>query len=177
MQKGEWGGVFGVWCLVPGITGPNTKLQTPNSKRLVVIWRAAMTRGQMAAVLQLLGLRHYFRRPRRPLQVYLAASFGHCRAVWRQVLAAAGLSGGNWLLQGRCTSPSFNGAAVKYFLLSSSLLFSSCLVLNKNKKYYRVAMSIHIFYIVIADARLEVVEKRSDQSLAFTLFKAMLCQL
>ena len=61
-----------------------------------------MTRGQMAAVLQLLGLRHYFRRPRRPLQVYLAASFGHCRAVWRQVLAAVGLSGGNWLLQGRC---------------------------------------------------------------------------
>ena len=59
-----------------------------------------MTRGQMAAVLQLLGLRHYFRRPRRPLQVYLAASFGHCRAVWRQVLAAVGLSGGNWLLQG-----------------------------------------------------------------------------
>ena len=39
----------------------------------------------MAAVLQLSGLRHHFRRPRRPLQVYLAASFGHCRAVWRQV--------------------------------------------------------------------------------------------
>ena len=93
------------------------------------------------------------------------------------VAAAAGLSGGNCLLQGRCTSPSFNGAAVKYFLLSSSLLFSSCLVLNKNKKYYRVAMSIHIFYIVIADARLEVVEKRSDQSLVFSSFKAMLCQL
>ena len=111
LQKGEWGGVFGVWCLVPGITGPNTKLQTPNSKRLVVIWRAAMTRGQMAAVLQLLGLRHYFRRPRRPLQVYLAASFGHCRAVWRQVLAAVGLSGGNWLLQG-CLAASLAAAGL-----------------------------------------------------------------
>ena len=155
LQKGEWGGVFGVWCLVPGITGPNTKLQTPNSKRLVVVWRAAMTRGQMAAVLQLLGLRHYFRRPRRPLQVYLAASFGHCRAVWRQVLAAVGLSGGNWLLQGclaaigccwavqgRCTRPSFNGAAVKYFLLSSSLLFSSSMVSNENKNNTELQFSI-----------------------------------
>ena len=36
-----------------------------------------------------------------PLQVSLAA-IGCCRAVWRQVLAAADLSGGNWLLQGRC---------------------------------------------------------------------------
>ena len=68
-------------------------------------------------------------------------------------LAAAGLSGGNWLLQGRCTSPSFNGAAVKYFLLSSSLLFSSCLVLNKNKKYYRVAMSIHIIFTLLLPMR------------------------
>ena len=39
-----------------------------------------------------------------PLQVSLAA-IGCCRAVWRQ-LAAAGP------LQGRCTRPSFNGAAV-----------------------------------------------------------------
>ena len=44
-----------------------------------------MSWGRMAVVLQLSGLRHHFRRPRRPLQVYLAASFGHCRAVWRQV--------------------------------------------------------------------------------------------
>ena len=36
-----------------------------------------------------------------PLQVSLAA-IGCCRAVWWPVLAAAGLSGGNWLLQGRC---------------------------------------------------------------------------
>ena len=41
--------------------------------------------------------------------------------------------GGSWLLQGRCTSPSFNGAAVKYFLLSSSLLFSSSMVSNKDR--------------------------------------------
>ena len=85
-------------------------------------------------------------------------------------MAAAGL------LQCRYTCPPFNGAAaLKCFFLSSSFLFSSCVVLNKNKKYYRVAMSIHDFYIVIADARLEVVEKRSDQSLAFSSFKAMLC--
>ena len=36
-----------------------------------------------------------------PLQVSLAAIVC-CRAVWWQVLAAAGLSGGNCLLQGRC---------------------------------------------------------------------------
>ena len=86
------------------------------------------------------------------LQVRLAAS-----------LAAAGP------LQCRYTRPPFNGAAaVKCFFLSSSFLFSSCVVLNKNKKYYRVAMSIHIFfYIGIADAGLEVVEKRFDQSFAF----------
>ena len=61
------------------------------------------------------------------LQVSLAA-IGCCRAVWRQVLAAAGLSGGCY------TRPSFNGAAaLKSFFLSSSFLFSSCLVLNKNK--------------------------------------------
>ena len=76
-----------------------------------------------------------------PLQVSLAA-IGRCRAVWRQVLAAAGLSGGNWLLQGRCTSPSFNGAAVKYFLLSSSLLFSSSMVSNKNKNNTELQFSI-----------------------------------
>ena len=61
---------------------------------------------------------------------------------------AAGPSGGNWLLQGclaaslaaagllqcRYTCPPFNGAAaLKCFFLSSSFLFSSCLVLNKNK--------------------------------------------
>ena len=52
------------------------------------------------------------------------------------------------------------------------------MVLNKNKKYYRVAMSIHIFfYIGIANAGLEVVEKRFDQSFAFSLFKVLLCQL
>ena len=34
------------------------------------------------------------------------AAIGCCRAVWRRVLAAAGP------LQGRCTRPSFNGAAV-----------------------------------------------------------------
>ena len=59
-----------------------------------------MTRGQMAAVLQLSDLRHHFRRPQRPLQGRLAASlaaaglfggkFGHCSSIWRQVLAAAG---------------------------------------------------------------------------------------
>ena len=63
------------------------------------------------------------------------------------VFGVAGLSGGSWLLQGRlaaigccravqgrCTRPSFNGAAaLKCFFLSSSFLFSSCLVLNKNK--------------------------------------------
>ena len=38
------------------------------------------------------------------LQGRLAASFGRCRSLWRQ-LAAAGP------LQGRCTRPSFNGAA------------------------------------------------------------------
>ena len=76
-----------------------------------------------------------------PLQVSLAA-IGCCRAVWRQVLAAAGLSGGNWLLQGRCTSPSFNGAAVKYFLLSLSLLFSSSIVPNKNKNNTELQFSI-----------------------------------
>ena len=76
-----------------------------------------------------------------PLQVSLAA-VGFCRAVWRQVLAAAGLSGGNWLLQGRCTSPSFNGAAVKYFLLSSSLLFSSSMVSNENKNNTELQFSI-----------------------------------
>ena len=61
------------------------------------------------------------------LQVRLAAS-----------LAAAELSGGKI---GRCRaaavplhSPPFNGAAaVKFFLLSSSLLLSSCMVSNKNK--------------------------------------------
>ena len=68
--------------------------------RLMVIWRAAMTRGQMAAVLQLSDLRHHFRRPQRPLQGRLAAGlaaaglfggkFGRCRSIWRQVLAAAG---------------------------------------------------------------------------------------
>ena len=68
--------------------------------------------------------------------------FGRCRSIWRQVLAAAGLSGGNWLLQGRCTSPSFNGAAVKYFLLSSSLLFSSSVVSNKNKNNTELQFSI-----------------------------------
>ena len=75
------------------------------------------------------------------LQVSLAA-IGCCRAVWWPVLAAAGLSGGNWLLQGRCTSPSFNGAAVKYFLLSSSLLFSSSMVSNKNKNNTELQFSI-----------------------------------
>ena len=58
------------------------------------------------------------------LQGRLAASFGRCRSLWRQ-LAAAGPSGGElWPLQvslaaigccravqGRCTRPSFNGAA------------------------------------------------------------------
>ena len=63
--------------------------------RLMVIWRAAMTRGQMAAVLQLSDLRHHFRRPQRPLQGRLAASFGRCRSLWRQ-LAAAGPSGGKF---------------------------------------------------------------------------------
>ena len=60
--------------------------------RLMVIWRAAMSWGRMATVLQLSGLRHHFRRPQRPLQGRLAAS-----------LAAAGLFGGKfWPLQGRC---------------------------------------------------------------------------
>ena len=76
-------------------------------------------------------------------------------------LAVAGLSGGNWLLQGKfsplqvcCTRPSFNGAAaLKCFFLSSSFLFSSCLVLNKNKKYYRVAMSIHIIFTLLLPMR------------------------
>ena len=34
------------------------------------------------------------------LQGRLAASFGRCRSLWRQ-LVAAGPCGGNWLLQGR----------------------------------------------------------------------------
>ena len=64
------------------------------------------------------------------LQVRLAAS-----------LAAAGP------LQCRYTRPAFNGAAaLKCFFLSSSFLLSSCVVLNKNKKYYRVAMSLHIIF-------------------------------
>ena len=48
-------------------------------------------RKMVVAVLQPSDLRHHFRRPQRPLQGRLAASF-----------AAVGLSGGNWLLQGRC---------------------------------------------------------------------------
>ena len=78
--SGEGSLEFGVWSC---------------DSRLMVIWRAAMTWGQMAAVLQLSDLRHHFRRPQRPLQGRLAASlaaaglfggkFGHCRAVWRQV--------------------------------------------------------------------------------------------
>ena len=105
--------------------------------RLMVIWRAAMSWGRMAAVLQLSDLRHHFRRPQRPLQGRLAAS-----------LAAAGP------LQCRYTRPPFNGAAaLKCFFLSSSFLFSSCVVLNKNKKYYRVAMSIRICFTLVLQMR------------------------
>ena len=87
--------------------------------RLVVIWRADGGRRKR--------WRWYCSRQAS------ATLLAGCRAVWRQVLAAAGLSGGNWLLQGRCTGPSFNGAAVKYFLLSSSILFSSSMVSNKDR--------------------------------------------
>ena len=97
--------------------------------QLMVIWRAVMTWGQMAAVLQLSDLRHHFRRPQRPLQGRLAASlaaagpsggkFGRCRSIWRQVLAPAGP------LQGRYTRPSFNGAAA----VEHSLCFPQVMLL------------------------------------------------
>ena len=64
-------------------------------------------------------------------------------------MAAAGLSGGKY---GRCRaaavplhSPPFNdAAAVKFFLLSSSLLFSSCMASNKNKNNTELQFSICI---------------------------------
>ena len=56
-----------------------------------------------------------------------AGCSGRCRSLWRQLSAAGPL----W---GCYTRPSFDGAAaLKSFFLSSSFLFSSCLVLNKNK--------------------------------------------
>ena len=83
-----------------------------------------------------------------PLQVSLAA-IGCCRAVWWPVLAAAGLSGGNWLLQGRCTSPSFNGAA-------SSCLQAYCFLLpwfqTRTGIIQKLQFSICICYIGAADA-------------------------
>ena len=61
------------------------------------------------------------------LQVCLAAT-GRCRAA-----------------AGPLYSPPFNGAAaVKCFLLSSSLLFSSCMVSNKNKNNTELQFSICI---------------------------------
>ena len=76
-----------------------------------------------------------------------AGCSGRCRSLWRQLAAAGPL----W---GCYTRPSFNGAAaLKSFFLSSSFLFSSCLVLNKNKKYYRVAMSIHIIFTLLLPMR------------------------
>ena len=60
-----------------------------------------------------------------------AALFAGCRAVWRQI----------WPLQCRYARPPFNGAAaVGCFLLSSSLLFSSCLVSNKNRNDAAIAI-------------------------------------
>ena len=75
--------------------------------------------------------------------------FGRCRSVWRQVwplqgcLAASLAAAGP--LQCRYTRPPFNGAAaVKCFLLSSSLLFSSCMASNKNKNNTELQFSICI---------------------------------
>ena len=60
-----------------------------------------------------------------------AALFAGCRAVWRQI----------WPLQCRYARPPFNGAAaVGCFLLSSSLLFSSCMVSNKNRNNTEIAI-------------------------------------
>ena len=92
----------------------------------------------MVAVLQLSDLRHHFRRPQRPLQGRLAASF-----------AAAGLFGGKfWPLQGRCKAVTLApllmmlllwnilSAIFKLCCFSSNSLqvaVSSCVVSNKNK--------------------------------------------
>ena len=71
-------------------------------------------------------------------------------------------------LQGRYTRPSSNGAAaVKCFFLSSSFLFSSCVASNKNKNIIELQLVSTYLYIGIADAGLELVEKRFDQSFAF----------
>ena len=91
-----------------------------------------------------------------PLQVSLAA-IGCCRAVWRQVLAAAGLSGGNWLLQGRCEAVTLApllmvlllwnilSAIFKLCCLSSDSLqvaVSFCVVSNQNRNGTELQFSI-----------------------------------
>ena len=145
----------GLWSLVFGPGNHRTKYQTPNTKLQTACgdleggYDAGADGGGVAAVRPpplfsqaaaaaagLFGGKFW------PLQGRLAASFGRCRSLWRQ-LAAAGLSGGKvWPLQVCCTRPSFNGAAVKYFLLSSSLLFSSSIVPNKNKNNTELQFSI-----------------------------------
>ena len=59
--------------------------------------------------------------------------FGRCRSVWRQ-LAAAGP------LKGRCTRPSFNGAAaVKCSLCCLQVLLFLLHGFEQKQKYYKIA--------------------------------------
>ena len=97
------------------------------------------------------GRRKWWRKWRCPIVCVrtlcnglLPCGSGGCRS------GAASLSGGK---SGRCRAaagplhspPPFNGAAaVKCFLLSSSLLFSSCMVSNENKNNTELQFSICI---------------------------------
>ena len=91
-----------------------------------------------------------------PLQVSLAAIVC-CRAVWRRVLAAAGLFGGNCLLQGRCEAVTLApllmvllfrnilSAIFKLCCFSSDSLqvaVSFCVVSNQNRNGTELQFSI-----------------------------------